>query len=175
MTNRSGYRTLMWFEAQLEILRRGAADGFSSAAIARMIGCGCTRSAVLGKASRLGLKLSGGLGGGGRRGPRKPKAGPTLSTPETPPTLEATGTSLVPVLAPPPPAVPLSSRPCQWPVGDPQDKDFHFCGEMSQDGRPYCPGHCKVAYVAARPYDPDATRENKRRGHFRSFQVGSWT
>lgn len=39
-----------------------------------------------------------------------------------------------------------SPRHCQWPVGHPGDKDFYFCGEPSERGRPYCSTHCAVAY-----------------------------
>lgn len=36
---------------------------------------------------------------------------------------------------------------CHWPVGDPKDDDFHFCGKKVIDGKPYCPLHCAFAYV----------------------------
>ena len=36
---------------------------------------------------------------------------------------------------------------CRWPVGDPKDEDFHFCGEKAVDGKPYCAKHCAFAYV----------------------------
>ncbi|PPR47720.1 MAG: hypothetical protein CFH19_00330 [Alphaproteobacteria bacterium MarineAlpha5_Bin9] len=36
---------------------------------------------------------------------------------------------------------------CQWPNGDPQDKDFHFCGDKTLINKPYCKKHCDVAYV----------------------------
>ena len=35
---------------------------------------------------------------------------------------------------------------CSWPVGDPQDKDFYFCGKKTVPGRPYCDEHCVTAY-----------------------------
>tara|TARA_B100001123_G_C14841617_1_gene840348 strand:- start:421 stop:642 length:222 start_codon:yes stop_codon:yes gene_type:complete len=39
---------------------------------------------------------------------------------------------------------------CQWPFGDPQDKDFHFCGSKPVDGKPYCQEHCSIAYIDER-------------------------
>ncbi len=36
---------------------------------------------------------------------------------------------------------------CQWPFGDPQEKDFHFCGLDPVEGKPYCQEHCNIAYV----------------------------
>lgn len=40
----------------------------------------------------------------------------------------------------------LSERTCKWPVGDPLHDDFHFCGNESGDGTPYCKGHAQLAY-----------------------------
>ena len=37
---------------------------------------------------------------------------------------------------------------CQWPFGDPQEKDFHFCGRKSAMHKPYCREHCEVAYIS---------------------------
>ena len=39
---------------------------------------------------------------------------------------------------------------CQWPIGDPQEKDFHFCEEETFTGKPYCKEHCDVAYIDER-------------------------
>lgn len=36
---------------------------------------------------------------------------------------------------------------CKWPIGDPGDSDFHFCGSPSVASRPYCPDHCAIAYI----------------------------
>ena len=38
------------------------------------------------------------------------------------------------------------SKSCSWPVGDPKQPGFHFCGEPAEPGRPYCGEHCHVAY-----------------------------
>ncbi len=36
---------------------------------------------------------------------------------------------------------------CQWPIGDPQEKDFQFCDAGTAVGKPYCQQHCDVAYI----------------------------
>jgi len=36
---------------------------------------------------------------------------------------------------------------CQWPNGDPQEKDFHFCGAEALKNKPYCTEHCNIAYI----------------------------
>lgn len=40
------------------------------------------------------------------------------------------------------------SQSCAWPIGDPGDPDFHFCGEKSVPGKPYCEAHCSQAYIS---------------------------
>lgn len=53
-----------------------------------------------------------------------------------------------PVRREPPKAPPprLGGRSCLWPVGDPRQPDFHFCGEPVEPGKPYCASHCALAY-----------------------------
>jgi GcrA cell cycle regulator len=50
----------------------------------------------------------------------------------------------------------LTDRICKWPIGDPRDADFHFCGRASSEGLPYCPDH------ARRAYQPPARRSGER-------------
>ena len=45
----------------------------------------------------------------------------------------------------------LNDRVCKWPMGHPGEPDFHFCGEQSNPGYPYCVAHCGVAYQAQLP------------------------
>jgi hypothetical protein len=40
----------------------------------------------------------------------------------------------------------LTSGVCKWPFGEPASPDFFFCGGDAVDGKPYCAGHCRVAY-----------------------------
>ena len=45
----------------------------------------------------------------------------------------------------------LNDRICKWPMGHPGEPDFHFCGNPSNPGFPYCVEHCGVAYQAQLP------------------------
>lgn len=35
---------------------------------------------------------------------------------------------------------------CRWPIGDPLESEFHFCGKSKVDGLPYCEFHARRAY-----------------------------
>jgi len=78
---------------------------------------GITKNAVIGKAHRLGLP------------PRRPPAPP-----------KAENTDVVRLET-------LTSGMCSWPIGEPGDEGFQFCGEPAVEGKPYCAHHCAVAYV----------------------------
>ena len=43
-------------------------------------------------------------------------------------------------------AAQVGSKTCSWPMGDPKQPGFHFCGEPAEIGKPYCAHHCHVAY-----------------------------
>ena len=45
----------------------------------------------------------------------------------------------------------LNERICKWPMGHPGEPDFHFCGQPSNPGFPYCVEHCGIAYQAQLP------------------------
>jgi GcrA cell cycle regulator len=49
----------------------------------------------------------------------------------------------------------LTERTCKWPIGDPTDEDFHFCGLPSVPGKPYCEHHVAVAF------QPMSTRRDR--------------
>ena len=40
----------------------------------------------------------------------------------------------------------LTERTCKWPIGDPTEESFHFCGLPSATGKPYCEHHVAVAF-----------------------------
>jgi len=44
----------------------------------------------------------------------------------------------------------LTIDTCRWPVGDPAEADFHYCGELPLVGQPYCDKHDAQSYQAAR-------------------------
>ena len=45
--------------------------------------------------------------------------------------------------------VELDSHTCRWPIGDPRDDDFCFCGKKVHSGQTYCDEHAQIAYVKA--------------------------
>jgi GcrA cell cycle regulator len=45
----------------------------------------------------------------------------------------------------------LERNDCRWPIGDPRQADFHFCGDATQAGRIYCELHWRLAFQPARP------------------------
>ena len=40
---------------------------------------------------------------------------------------------------------------CRWPIGDPQETDFHFCGKRKVNGLPYCEAHARRAFQPPQP------------------------
>ena len=41
----------------------------------------------------------------------------------------------------------LDNHTCRWPLGDPKDDNFHFCGKKVRTGQTYCEEHSALAYV----------------------------
>lgn len=41
----------------------------------------------------------------------------------------------------------LDNHTCRWPLGDPKDENFHFCGKKVKIGQTYCEEHAALAYV----------------------------
>lgn len=41
----------------------------------------------------------------------------------------------------------LRAGMCSWPIGEPGEEGFHFCGSPATPGKPYCAEHCAIAYV----------------------------
>ena len=51
---------------------------------------------------------------------------------------------------------------CKWPIGDPADPQFAFCGRKSDCG-PYCTEHAKVAFQPQRKRDRKGGEEKAAR------------
>ena len=135
-----------WTEDRIDRLRTLWLEGHSAARIARELGAGLTRSAVLGKVHRMGLSA-------GRPRPRGASAvvrsPPRDHRPPSPPVSEA--------LAGPAP-VPDQGRTtllsvrrceCRWPYGDPKAEGFSLCGRPVARGA-FCGPHAAVAYRPGR-------------------------
>jgi GcrA cell cycle regulator len=164
-----------WTEQRIEVLRKLWGQGQTASQIAAILG-GITRNAVIGKAHRLGLtgrpspiKREAGASPQPRR---RTAAAPSRRLPGSgqpgglhgqplPQTHGASQAALAPQQArvqmpippAPPPARPaprasahVGSKTCSWPMGDPKQPGFHFCGEPAEMGKPYCHQHCHVAY-----------------------------
>jgi GcrA cell cycle regulator len=43
----------------------------------------------------------------------------------------------------------LTDATCKWPIGDPQNPEFFFCGGRALQGLPYCAHHSRIAYQPA--------------------------
>jgi len=132
-----------WTDDRVEQLKNLWTEGLSASQIARVLG-GVTRNAVIGKVHRLGLA--------GRATPTRserprlplaPKVAARVYAPE-PPVVEEDPVVLedgnhANVLT-------INDRMCRWPIGDPSETDFHFCGRKPKVGSPYCEAHARKAY-----------------------------
>jgi len=52
---------------------------------------------------------------------------------------------------------------CRFPIGDPREKSFRFCGEPAKAGSSYCPACHAVAYLKGSATPP--------RAFYRDFSV----
>jgi GcrA cell cycle regulator len=140
-----------WTDERIERLRNHFEAGLSCREIAADIGV--SRNAVIGKLTRLNLTR--GKPRDGRpetQGPAAPRAsrpGPrqqyamlaaVYGDGETSGSNEPIGdTNRCSLLE-------LTENRCRWPISTPGADDFCFCGNVSPDGQPYCPGHSRLAY-----------------------------
>lgn len=152
-----------WTESRISALRELAAiEGTSATSIANALGPGVTRNAVCGKASKIGIKLT-----GKKYKPRaddrpvlrlrKPKAktkkpfrfGPKKQTASAPPA-DLPRYRLPSASAPSDHAtvlIDLRNDQCRWPLwGEGHDEPRLYCGAGRDLGLPYCPDHARLAY-----------------------------
>ena len=132
-----------WTDERVEQLRSLWTEGLSASQIARVLG-GVTRNAVIGKVHRLGLAGRATPARADRpRLPSAPKVTVRAQTPAAPvveeePVILDDG-SFATVLT-------INDRMCKWPIGDPSENEFHFCGRKPKNGSPYCEAHARKAY-----------------------------
>jgi len=140
----------MWTDERVTTLKKLWVDGLSARQIAKQLG-GVTRNAVIGKIHRLGLS--------GRATPSLPRARPVREPRPARPrsttrVVAPLRPRLVPVESAPEPEGPglikdtlqLRAHVCRWPIGDPQDPSFSFCGVAAEGEGPYCHLHRGRAY-----------------------------
>lgn len=142
-------------------MRRGLKDDFlayvkrSPHANAREIAAAldCHEAYVRSTARRQGIRLA----SNGRRG-RPVTVAPKFSRPRlrikefrgTPEQYDALARKVA--------LVDLEYRDCRWPVGDPRDPDFGFCGHIKEPGKPYCAHHQKRSEGVGTPAERSAHR-----------------
>ncbi len=156
--------TAGWTEDRVGALKKLWLEGQSASQIAKQLGGGVTRNAVIGKVHRLGLS--------GRATPSQPARTATTFRPAktrtTPPAQPSAPRRIeavqVPALRPNAPVPPtperapdmpgtatvmtLGAHMCKWPIGDPSSREFSFCGRRASEGV-YCVEHARVAYQPA--------------------------
>ncbi len=145
-----------WDENNVTKLRELWDQGLPTAQIGKLLGF--TKNAVVGKAHRIGLER--------RPSPirrtavkpdRKKARSPVMPKLKFEKTLDTQNdqTSFQPVVKN------LfgtnTKRGCEWPMGHPDESDFHFCNKTRFEDKPYCLDHCTVAYII--PEKEEAERQ----------------
>lgn len=133
---------MSWTDERVALLKRLWCEGKTAAEIAKELG-NVSRNAVIGKAHRL--KLS------NRVSPIQQNKKPAVATGK--PQTQAVEIKVHKAPAQDNqksiPLLDLKANECRWPLGDPRDQGFGFCGCRSIAGLPYCGEHAKLAYQAA--------------------------
>jgi GcrA cell cycle regulator len=171
---------MLWTADAVEDLKRLALEGKSASHIAAELGVG-SRNAVIGKASRIGIKLGGGRAAashavparGGRsqwaaaqhsrvdagdRGANAPVAR-ALSAGQGRAAAWTFGEAEIGEMR----RLrfeDIRESACRWPLGDPRSGDFAYCGLTPAEGQSYCAGHCRMAYRS--PHARPVARERFR-------------
>ena len=165
---------MSWNDERVEALKKLWSDGLSASQIAGRLG-GVTRNAVIGKVHRLGLagRATTSRMKTHRTRVRSQAATRRLMNKARPPLNIGNPAFRSLYLADSEPYVPptedlviplnerryiqtLTETCCRWPIGDPQQPDFHFCGKSKIPGLPYCEVH------ARRAFQPPQARRRER-------------
>jgi GcrA cell cycle regulator len=171
---------MSWTDDRVEMLKKLWADGLSASQIAAELG-GITRNAVIGKVHRLGLSGRAKAPSSSVPRPRKARApshvfrsirasmrGNTALAAHAVAAYEA---EIEPEPEPLENVIPIGQRcsilelsedKCHWPIGDPGQADFFFCGGKTVIGLPYCGYHARIAYQPANDRRRDRDRRSMR-------------
>lgn len=159
---------MVWNDERVEQLKKLWADGLSASQIAAQLG-EVTRNAVIGKVHRLGLATRASSNRTNssrlrlrqaqpRRAVQRQRVSPVGNTAFRQMLESDLSHGSVPVVEEI--EIPLAERKtlqqltegmCRWPIGDPQQADFHFCGRNKVTGLPYCEHHARRAYQPPQP------------------------
>ena len=150
---------MSWDDNRIEQLKKLWSEGLSASQIAGELG-GVTRNAVIGKVHRLGLSGRAKAKPASVARPRKV----VKTAARTTSTISVRGNlALVEMVEIEPVAmpvrenvvIPMSRRisimelregVCRWPMGDPLQPDFAYCGGDCGVGRTYCEPHSRIAF-----------------------------
>lgn len=158
---------MTWTEERVAELMRLWEAGRSASEIGRLLGV--SKNSVVGKAHRMKLKarpspIKRGASPQVRRPAVTSVPKPAAQAPAAPKPAQERPAASAPASRSARPARP--ARPaarshgqgpsCLWPIGDPGDQDFHFCGEPAIPGKPYCDEHCARAYIVRNRGDSEA-------------------
>lgn len=159
---------MSWTDERVTLLKQLWGEGKTAAEIAKVLGDGITRNAVIGKAHRL--KLSSRLSPIQQNTVKKPK------TESAPPRAFKPAIKMPEYKGREVKMVDLDSRMCRWPNGDPQEENFSFCGCDAIAGLPYCDTHARAAYqVATRSRTLDAKDFEADAGAPAEFEIKTAT
>ena len=114
---------MVWTDDKIKKLKKLWTAGKSTAEIAKTLGM--SKNSIIGKVHRLELSA--------RPSPIKVERAPVKKAPP-----KKVGVVRL---------IDLRLNTCRWPIGDPREDDFHFCGEQTVTGKPYCLKHCQEAYL----------------------------
>ncbi len=153
---------MAWTDERVELLKKLWAEGLSASQIAGRLG-GVTRNAVIGKVHRLGLSGRATSSRSSSPRPRRthvPRANRRrrLCSGRAAMSRSSLNTRRSSISRPQPLqelVIPLHERAsiltlkeamCRWPIGDPGEPEFHFCGRKRCGTLPYCEHHARMAY-----------------------------
>lgn len=173
---------MLWTDEAVEALKRLALEGRSASVIAQTLGA-TSRNAVIGKANRIGIKLSGGgrafalcaapiqmyptqskASPRGKPSPGKQRSAVALTRDPRFDRREKASSSFDEAEVKEMRRVRLEeirAFACRWPLGDPTSGDFAYCGLEAAQGRPYCAGHSRMAYLPPKARTKQAQHERR--------------
>jgi GcrA cell cycle regulator len=154
-------KALSWTDERVALLKKLWGEGKTAAEIAKSLGGGFTRNAVIGKAHRL--KLSSRLSPIAPP-PRKMEPANNTVKVSSAPRSRIAAVPATPIITKGIKLIDLKERMCRWPLGDPKDPEFNFCGCNSVAGLPYCSDHARMAFQVnkrSRLFNPDENAQTE--------------
>lgn len=144
----------VWTDERTTLLRELWGNGESASRIARRLG-GVSRNAVIGKVFRLGLpRRHTATRDLPTRRPKRPPAPRKLVVPKAKWTPEPPRPEPLAPLDPTLGVLRLSTFACRYPIGDPAQPGFAFCGRTCDEEKAYCCDHARICYVPSKPLQP---------------------